>query len=192
MKRKMITIGITGTLGAGKGTIVEHLIARGFHHFSVRGFLVEEARGRGWSINRDTLVTVANVLRAENSPSYIVEKFFEQTALVGENYIIESLRTLGEINALREKDNFYLWAVDADRRLRYERIFLRASETDRISFEEFLANEKRETTSDDPNKQNLSKCIQAADPRFRFINNGTVAELREKIDKALRIIFGEK
>ena len=35
----MIVIGITGTLGAGKGTIVNYLIEEeGFDHYSVRGF----------------------------------------------------------------------------------------------------------------------------------------------------------
>ena len=35
----MIIIGITGTIGAGKGTIVELLIKKGFKHYSVRDFL---------------------------------------------------------------------------------------------------------------------------------------------------------
>ena len=39
----MITIGITGTLGAGKGTIVEYLQKeKGFSHYSVRAFLTDE------------------------------------------------------------------------------------------------------------------------------------------------------
>ena len=39
----MILIGITGTLGAGKGTVVDFLIENyGFKHYSVRGFLTEE------------------------------------------------------------------------------------------------------------------------------------------------------
>ena len=38
----MIIIGITGTLGAGKGTIVDYLCKkRGFLHYSVREFLEE-------------------------------------------------------------------------------------------------------------------------------------------------------
>ena len=49
----MITIGITGTLGAGKGTIVDYLIQhRGFVHFSVRAFITEEINRRGREVNR--------------------------------------------------------------------------------------------------------------------------------------------
>ena len=73
--------------------------------------------------------------------------------------------------------------------LSYERIHLRQSETDRISFETFLDDEQREYSSDDPNKQNLKRCIEMAD--FRFENNGTVAHLylqvQETIDQIMNI-----
>ena len=57
-------IGITGTLGAGKGTIVECLLEKGFKHYSVREFLVEEICKRGLEVNRNSMVLVANELRA--------------------------------------------------------------------------------------------------------------------------------
>jgi len=64
--------------------------------------------------------------------------------------------------------------------LRYQRILLRASETDHISFETFSANEDRELQSADPNKQNLSACMAQAD--FHFLNNGTFQDLYKQID----------
>ena len=40
-------IGITGTLGAGKGTIASYLVKeKGFKHFSVREFLNKELQKR--------------------------------------------------------------------------------------------------------------------------------------------------
>ena len=68
----MIVIGITGTLGAGKGTIVDYLVKnKGFNHFSVRSFIAQEIQNRGMTVNRDSLTEVANDLRSANSPSYI-------------------------------------------------------------------------------------------------------------------------
>jgi dephospho-CoA kinase len=37
-------IGITGTLGAGKGKIVEFLKEKGFEHYSVREYLTQEIK----------------------------------------------------------------------------------------------------------------------------------------------------
>jgi dephospho-CoA kinase len=180
----MIIIGITGTLGAGKGTIVDYLVQeKGFIHFSVRGFITEEILRQGLIVNRDSMVLVANKLRADHSPSYIIDQLYEQALLTGKNCIIESIRTLGEVESLREKGDFLLLAVDADPMLRYDRIVMRNSETDRISFVTFVENEEREMQSNDPNKQNIGKCIDAAD--YIFYNNSTVADLFKQLETEL-------
>lgn len=180
----MIIIGITGTIGAGKGTIVDYLVEQhGFEHFSVRGFLIKRIRERGMEVNRDSMVIVANDLRAKNSPSYITDRLFEEALESGKNCVIESIRTPGEVISLRNQKGFFLLAVDANPRLRYERIVLRNSETDSVSFETFKENEAREMHSDDPNKQNLRRCIELAD--FVLSNNGTIKELEMQIEIVL-------
>lgn len=177
----MLIIGITGTLGAGKGTIVEYLVQnKNFRHLSVRSFLIAEIEKLGLEINRDSMVIVANRLRAENSPSFIIDELYKQALESKANCIIESIRTPGEVYSLRSKGNFILIAVDADASLRYERIVLRNSETDCISYETFLANEKREMDSEDPNNQNIRECMKLAD--LVFMNNGTVEELEKSVE----------
>lgn len=180
----MTIIGITGTLGAGKGTIVDYLANnKGFKHYSVRQFLVGEIEKKGLPVNRDTMTEVANNLRANHSPSYIIEQLYKQAVANGGNAIIESIRTPGEVDFLKKQGEFYLIAVDADPHIRYQRITLRASETDQISFDTFMSNEKREFTASDPNKQNLSRCIQLADMVLQ--NNGGIDELNLQLDKEL-------
>jgi dephospho-CoA kinase len=187
----MIIIGITGTLGAGKGTIVDFLITKkGFKHFSVRGFLTIEIKKRNLPVNRDTMTAVANELRAANSPSFITDQLFEMAKTSNGNCVIESIRTPGEIDSLRKKGKFILFAVDAKTELRYQRIVQRASETDHIDFETFIANEQREMTTNDPNHQNLKKCIELAD--YIIENNGTPDEMLKKVDDILtKIITGD-
>ena len=184
----MIIIGITGTIGAGKGTVVDYLTgSRGFSHFSVRAWLLEEIRRKGLPENRDSMFHLANQLRAEHGPSYVTDQLFLQAQASGKNCIIESIRTPGEIESLRNKGRFVLFAVDADPELRYQRILLRQSETDRISFQTFLENEARESGTDDPNVQNLQACIGQADYVFR--NNGSKEDLFESVETVLKKIM---
>jgi dephospho-CoA kinase len=180
----MKIIGITGTIGAGKGTIVDYLVNNyGFKHYSVRGYLIKEAQKQNLPLNRDTYVQLANKLREENSSSYIIDELYKEAEKEGVDAIIESIRTPGEIASLRAKENFTLWAVDADPQIRYERIFARQSETDHISFETFLANEQREMNTNDPTKQNLAECIRQAD--LLFVNNGDLEKLFQQIENIL-------
>ena len=73
----MLIIGITGTLGSGKGTIVDFLVKeKGFAHYSVRALVSEEIVRRGMEVNRDSMVIVANELRKQNSPSYITDQVY--------------------------------------------------------------------------------------------------------------------
>lgn len=184
----MIVIGITGTLGAGKGTIVEYLIEKkGFAHYSVRAYLIEEIERRGMPVNRDNMVVVANDLRKRNSPSFVTDELYERALKSGQNCVIESIRTPGEVKSLRSKGRFHLFAVDADPKVRYERIFARNSETDKIDFETFLENEKREMDADDPHKQNLRHCIEMAD--FVFLNEGSIQSLNEQLERMLEKIL---
>jgi len=183
-KKKMKIIGITGTIGAGKGTIVDYLVKNyGFKHYSVRSYLIQEAEKQNLPLNRDTYVQLANHLREIHSPSFIIDELYKEAAKNGENAIIESIRTPGEIASLRAKDNFSLWAVDADPKVRYERIFARQSETDQISFDTFLSNEQREMNAQDPTKQNLAECIRQADVLFE--NNGDFERLYRQVEVSL-------
>eukprot|EP00992_Anisonema_acinus_P008010 TRINITY_DN4080_c0_g1_i1.p1 TRINITY_DN4080_c0_g1~~TRINITY_DN4080_c0_g1_i1.p1 ORF type:complete len:202 (+),score=87.30 TRINITY_DN4080_c0_g1_i1:45-608(+) len=180
----MRIVGVTGTLGAGKGTVVEHLLKqRGFAYFSVRDYLTEEIKRRGLPVDRDSMTMVANDLRAQNSPSFIVEQLHARAVAAQRDCIIESIRTVGEVEALRRLGSFCLIAVEADAALRYDRIVVRGSATDKVSFETFLANEEREMANTDPNKQNISACIAMAD--IHLTNNGTPEEFHAQLDAAM-------
>lgn len=165
-------IGITGTLGAGKGTVVDYLVkTRGFKHFSARAFWNEDIARRGLPSNRDTMTMVANDLRQKYGSDYFAKTALSRAQKEGGSAVLESIRSVGEAQYLKSH-GASIWAVDADIEKRYERIAKRGSETDSISFERFIADEKRESANPDPTKQNLSAVIAMADIAIR--NDGTM------------------
>ena len=119
----MIIIGITGTLGAGKGTIVDYLVEEeNFDHFSVRSYLLGEMKRLGMPENRDSMTILANRLRAAYGPSYITDQLYDRARDGMHDCVIESIRTPGEILSLKRKQDFFLFAVNADPKIRYKRI----------------------------------------------------------------------
>lgn len=179
----MQIIGITGTLGAGKGTVVEYLVKnKGFKHYSVRDLLIEEIKKRNLPINRDSMAKVANDLRAKFGPTYITKVLFEKAQKDNQNSIIESIRNPSELEFIKSSGGIML-AVTADQKVRYERIKQRLSEKDNVTFEEFKIQEDREMNNTDPNSQNLSKCIAHSD--FLINNDKNLENLYDQIEKIL-------
>lgn len=180
-------LGITGTIGAGKGTVVEYLVKeKGFTHYSVREAITEEILRRGLPVNRPNLNEVATDLRRTHGPAHFPNFFHAQaTQAKVEHFIIESIRNPKEAERIKEHGGFIL-VVDADERKRYERIKGRGSHTDDVSFEEFQAHEAREMTTEDPadpSYMDIVAVMRMADATVR--NDGTLEELHAKIDEAL-------
>jgi dephospho-CoA kinase len=177
-------IGITGTNGAGKGTVVEYLTKeKGFAHFSVRAFLIEEIKRQGLEIDRTTMRQVANEMRKEHGPSYVVEQLMQQAKEVSGNSVIESIRAIGEGEFLKQHGAL-IWAIDADRKIRYERVLKRWSETDKIDYETFCMHEDREASGTEPWDMNVQGVMKMADHTFQ--NNGTQEELFAQVEEVIK------
>jgi dephospho-CoA kinase len=178
----MYIIGLTGTIGAGKGAVVDYLVEHHHaRHYSVRDFLLQEITRRGLEPVRENMSLVANEFRKQYGSAYIIEQLYKQAMIQGDELVIlESLRTVAEIALLRNTDHCSIVAVDADRQIRYKRIVSRGSSTDGVTMEEFIADEEKEMQSTDPGRQNLSACIRLADVVIQ--NDGTLDALHEKIE----------
>lgn len=178
-------IGVTGTLGAGKGTVVDYLKEKGFRHFAVSDtFLAGEAEKRGLPPSRPNRQMIANEYRALG-PTRLMEEVYalaKDAIADGENVVIEPQHTAGEVRFIQGQGGFEI-GIDADIDLRYERIRKRGGSKDNVTYDEFVAFQAVEMASDDPNKNNLSAALAAADAVVR--NDGTLEELHAQIEEVL-------
>ena len=177
-------IGITGTDGAGKGTVVDYLAEKkGFAHYSSRTLLLEELKKTSIVPTRNELRLMGNCLRAKHGDDVIVEKALTQITLnQDECAVVESIRAIAEANTLKRHGGILL-AVDADPQLRYERVQMRRSEKDQVTFEEFIAHEEIEKNDPEPHGMQKAAVIEMSD--FVIKNNGTLEELHTQIEAFL-------
>ncbi len=174
-------IGLTGRNASGKGTVASFLMKSSFVYHSLSDTLRDELKNRDLEESRENLIKIGNDLRDEGGPGILADLMVPNLNSL-ENHIVDSIRNPIEVNSLRREypnHKFILIAVDATPETRYERLKQRNRFGDSSSWEQFLAQEKLEESSTDPNKQQLLSTIKKAD--FYIDNSGTILELENSI-----------
>lgn len=145
----MKLVGIGGTNGSGKDTVGHMLAERhGFLFVSVSDFLREEARKRGLPIEREVLRMISAEWRRKFGLGTLVDRAVELAQNSSTQYAgvaAVPMRNVGEAKRVHELGGRLIW-VDADPKIRYERILGRArTAEDNKTFEEFIKEEEDES-----------------------------------------------
>jgi len=179
-------IGIAGTLGAGKGTVVEYLKQEGFLHYSSSGRLKEILEERGLLSDRPHLSALADELLQTYQGGVLEASYKKAQAEGAKNYILESIHRLSELEFMRSIGAIII-GVDAETNVRYERSVRRQEgEKDNVTYDEFLSHIEREENGKGEGTPNIRAVLEQAD--FVLNNNGTLAELHQQIDEILQKI----
>jgi len=181
-KDNSMIIGLTGPNAAGKTEVGQYLKARGFECHSLSDEIREEAAKRGCEISREVLVEIGNELRGRFGPGVLAERILQRLE-PDRNYVVDSIRNPAEVEALRRRKDFTLLAVQADRKIRFERSRARGREGAAQTLEQFAFEEERELHSKDPASQQLVATQQLAD--VTLYNNGSLEELHRQLDTLL-------
>ncbi len=190
---KLQVIGLAGTNGAGKDT-AGHVLAD--HHkylfVSVTDLLRKEAELRKLPIEREVLRTISAEWRRELGLGVLVDKAVAEYQTLKDKYagvVIASIRNPGEADRIHALGGTMIW-VDANPRVRYDRVQAARSERDRAgednkTFEQFQSEEAAEmNTSGDSATLNMAAVKERCDI-FSNNDNGDLDMFRKDLEQAL-------
>lgn len=175
-------IGLTGKNGSGKGEAAKHLQALGYQYYSLSDVLREEAAKQGKAVTRENLVVLGNCLRQDFGPGVLAERILGRLD-PEKNYVIDSVRHPSEAAVLKRRKDFFLVAVEASQKVRFDRTLVRQRENDPVTFDEFKKLEDREASSGKTTDQQLDETIRMADDVIQ--NNHSLEDFYGKIKKLI-------
>jgi len=173
-------IGLTGRMGSGKGEIVRILEVLNFSHITLSSMIREEAKKRGVSDERESLMEVGNSMRSTFGAGVLALKSLEKIMVSDtENWVIDGIRNPAEIIELRKGNNVFIIGVDPDLEIIIERILSRGRSGDAVYRDQIIAKMDREWGKGEPvDGQQVGKCMEMVDKTI--CNNGTLEDLKEK------------
>ena len=164
--------------GAGKSTIVSKLKEQGYETFSLGDGVRSEAKRQNLEPTGENLGKLMLELRQKNGPGAIAELIKESIQnSTHEIIIIDGVRSIHEINVLKETGNVKLLAVNASPDTRFIFLSERKRSDDPLTREKFEERDNREIGV------GLQEIIQLADESIEN-NNVTIDQM---VDSAIKI-----
>jgi dephospho-CoA kinase len=177
-------IGLTGSMGCGKGEIVKILEKEGFLYITLSMMVREEARKRGIEEEREKLMEVGNSMRREEGAGVLARRAVAKILASGhDKWVVDGIRNPAEIDEIKKvtpvegKDfRSFIIGVETEKELLISRILSRARESDAKTRDEIVRKIDRELGVGEPQDgQQVAKCLQKVDVMIE--NNGTLEEL---------------
>lgn len=176
-------IGITGSLAAGKDTVAQILEENGFRHISLSQILRDLVIKKGGDLSTASLTEEGNLLRHEMGDGFLAKKALQS---VQGNTVVSSIRQPGEVTELKKNKHFFLVNVDADPKIRWQRLKSRKRPGDPLTMEGMLEIEKKQMKSGGSKDIQLDVVASMAD--YVVNNDGDLGDLRTNVDKVIKKI----
>ena len=175
--KKRFFVCLTGMPGAGKSSVADSLKERGFYVISMGDVVREEARLQNMELTDSNLGNIMLKLRKEMGPGAISHLIVKKTRCedntLSKIVIIDGIRSIHEVEILKDIGNVKLLAIHASADTRFKHIKQRARSDKPLNEEDFVVRDKRELTV------GISEAIALSDESISN-NNLTIEELKEK------------
>ncbi len=184
-------IGIAGTNASGKDTLGElRSELTGSQMVSLSNILREELDRRGITHERKNLGALGDEWRTEFGFGVLAQKTIASYIEAGnkKGISLTSIRHPEEARVIKEHGGIIIW-IDADRRVRYDRINGRSADRieDRVTFEEFCAQEDAEMQPNQTNTMDMS-AVKALADIFVDNNFASTEEYKQYLVKEFELL----
>jgi|SRR6185369_2156632 len=180
-----IILGVAGEIGAGKDTVTSYITEKyGAKYYRYSIILKDILKRLHLPYDRMSLANLAEALRA-----YFGENILSRTLVTdadndldAEIVVFDGIRKIGELEFLKTYPHFKFLFVDADIKIRYERLSKRGEKSDDLSktMEEFMKDHEHAADNVIPKLKEHSD--------FVIDNNGTLEELKKQIDDVMETL----
>lgn len=173
-----IIIGLVGPMAVGKGAVCEYMAEKyGAKQVRYSTMLRDVADRLFLPHTRDVLIKMSEVLRStfgDDLMAQVVKK--EAEALDVEVVCVDGIRRPQDVITMQDNPNFHLVAMDADIKVRYDRIVKRSENSDDQgkTFEQFEQDNARST------EVTIAEIAKQAE--HIIDNNGSFEDLYAQVD----------
>ena len=184
MRPKFI-IGLVGTNASGKGYVSEYIVKNyGGIQITFSGYLARVLDAMNLERTKENLIKMSVALRREFG-----EETFSHTVSTDaihsdqEIVVVDGIRRIGDLANFKPLSEFKLIGIDADPKIRFERMKARVGDKKDDATTTWETFQKKETA---PTEVTIPEVIKLVD--FQIDNSGTVQDLEKKIDEVMKDI----
>ena len=176
-----IILGFAGLMASGKDVSKKYLMEKyGANSYRFSTMLRDILNRLYLPINRENMQNLSTDIRTRFGADTMSRVIAEDVKNDNNDIVVvEGIRRLADISVLKDFPNFYLISIEADSRLRYDRMIKRNENIGDAekSYEEFMADHKKEAETQTP--------IVMETAKFKIDNSGTLDDLYKQIDKII-------
>ncbi|MEK7652940.1 MAG: AAA family ATPase [Patescibacteria group bacterium] len=193
IKPKKLIIGLVGEIASGKDTMAAYLKKKyGAEVVSFSKPLRDILDRMYLPQTRENMVWLGYDLRARFGQDILAKIIGKEilgkksakggSASGGKMFVLPNVRLEGDITYLKKIPGFYLVRIDADQKIRYERLKKRSQNADdkTKTWKQFLQDANL------PTEKTIRGVAKKA--KFRIDNNGSFGELYEQVEKLIKKI----